>query len=157
MAIESQAILVSKEWCNRIFKYFKLENEKTAESIKKLPQIPLNAQGIIPDRRIMLIDLFKDKVKYINFLCLLVAEGLVSEVTHHWIDFDKGNKTLLIVIIKKLMVLGYIKSDQRLSNLLIKEIIFNTFNVNVSIDHVKHVKHKDLNVNFLPSSDKMLL
>jgi len=98
----------------------------------------------------ILEDFFEDKNKFLQIIDILIGKTLISAVTHCWIDYGKGYKAVIIALLKYLQVQGYYIGNQKLSNANIIEISLNTFGVEIRIDHIKHIKYKDVDVSYIP-------
>lgn len=106
---------------------------------------------------LQLIDIFDCEKKYRFIIDLLVTKGMLSSVTPLWIDEEKGSKGVLVALLKRLYVTGYYKENSKLTNKQIMDICWNTFGVDISIDHIKHTKSKDIIFNYIPHANTLNL
>lgn len=109
----------------------------------------------VPLELLTLMDVFSDKVKFQLVMAILIDKKMVSPYTFAWIDFKKGCKTLMVVIIKRLQFLGYYKTDQPLTPSQIQSICFNTFQMSVGIELIKRVVYDDLLIDYLPPASQI--
>ena len=94
--------------------------------------------------------LFEHISKYNEIMEILVSEKLIQPNTYIWIDEKKGNKALLVALIKDLHAKKYYKKNKRPTNEQIKKICRNSFGWEISIDTVKHAKATDFDLTFIP-------
>lgn len=106
----------------------------------------------IPKKRgtMKLSDVFISEKIYHYIMNIWVERELISPVNYEWIDMGKSYKKLIIVLIKFLKVQGYYKDHIRLTNELVQEISYNTFGIEIGIDHIKHTSYKDAIINYIP-------
>lgn len=82
-------------------------------------------------------EIFKSKDDFHNVLNILRNEKLIDKQSNVWIDNQKGNKGLLIVILKDLRNKGYYKKGTTPTNDQYRQIAIDFFSFEVSIDTVK--------------------
>lgn len=122
--------------------YMELAKKSTSQTNIYVPPVKLS-------------DLFLFPKNYQYIVNLLVEKGYCHSQTNFWIDDKKGNKELMVAIIKQLHVLRYYADDKKPTTTQIQSIAKNTFGVDVSIDTIKRVSHTHFNLSFLPPADKL--
>lgn len=100
-------------------------------------------------------DLFSNKAQYDYILNLLVRQGFCQEKTFIWKDKRKGNKALLVSIIKYLHTLQYYHSKKTLSNAQILDIALHTFGLQLKIDTVKKATPDKFDLRFIPPANTL--
>jgi hypothetical protein len=96
---------------------------------------------------LQLSDLFESDSNYKFIMDLLVQKGYCNPTTYIWKDEKKGNKGLLVAILKQLQYLGYYK---RITNKEIQDIVKTTFHLEMSVETVKKTSVDDFDVSFIP-------
>jgi hypothetical protein len=97
-----------------------------------------------------LSEIFDSISRYKFIMNLLVERKYCEPNTYLWKDEGKGNKRLLVAILKFLHTQGYYKKNMRLTNEQIKSIAQNTFGWSISIDTIKKTKTGDFILTFIP-------
>jgi hypothetical protein len=112
--------------------------------------------GIQLDNQVQTINdflgLFEKKENYDSIIKILAQQGYIDEHTCIWIDEKKGNKAILICILKYLKQKGYFKKDLAIKSETYKAIAKNIFRVDVGIDHIKRVKPDEYDMTFIPDA-----
>jgi len=121
--------------------------EKTSTPILEKKIKPIVEKESTP---IKLSDVFESESRYNQIMEILVESKLCQPNTFTWIDEKKGNKILLIVLLKLLHIQGYYKYNKKLTDIQIKEISQNTFGIEIGIDHIKHTKFTNLLIKNIP-------
>ncbi|MBA4851520.1 hypothetical protein [Emticicia sp. BO119] len=94
---------------------------------------------------------FFNTISSYNFIMnLLVSEGYLQENTYIWKDCTKGNKGLLVAIIKYLHNQKFYRDNKKPSNEEIKTICRITFGQEISIDTIKKSQINQFNLEFIP-------
>ena len=93
-------------------------------------------------------ELINSETIYQSIMDLLADKKKVDGQTHKWSDESKGNKKVLIVILKQLELKGYFNIKRKLTAAEIQAICRNTFGHEVSIDLIKKTAHDDYNIGF---------
>jgi len=109
--------------------------------------------GSNPD--IKLSDICITKKAYKVIMDWLIDKGYCHSETFKWKDSGKGNKGVLIAILKDLWAKGYYKKGIVPSHEDYRNIAKNTFDWEVAIDTIKKTKSQYFLIDFLPVySDK---
>ena len=93
-------------------------------------------------------ELINSETIYQSIMDLLADKKKVDGQTHKWSDESKGNKKVLIVILKQLELKGYFNIKRKLTAAEIQAICRNTFGHEVSIDLIKKTAHDYYNIGF---------
>lgn len=93
-------------------------------------------------------ELIGSETVYRSIMDLLADQKKVDAQTHKWSDEGKGNKKVLIVILKQLELKGYFNIERKLTAAEIQTICRNTFGHKVSIDLIKKTAHDDYDIGF---------
>ena len=106
---------------------------------------------------LFLFDIFESSSKYSFIMNLLIEKGHCQTGTHIWKDEGKGNKGLLVAILKHLHTQQYYKENKRPTAEEIKEIAHNTFGSDISIDTIKKTKpiQIEYSLTFIPSASTL--
>ena len=88
--------------------------------------------------------------KYKLFMELLATKGYCQELTYIWTDEGKGNKGLLVAILKDLHAKGYL--NRKLTEKETQNVCNETFKVILGIDTIKKTKKGNYDLNFIPPS-----
>lgn len=100
--------------------------------------------------KLKLSDITISEAAYNSIIEILVNKGHCNKDTLKWIDDAKGNKGLLIAILKEMRSKGYFKNGVKPSNEEYKTIAENTFDWTGSIDTVKKSSPKNIHIDFIP-------
>lgn len=100
--------------------------------------------------KLKLSDVFTSEKKYQYVMDILVQQEMISPVNYQWIDMGKSYKKLIVALLKFLKVQGYYKDHLKLTNEKFQEISYNTFGIEIGIDHIKHTSYKDAIINYIP-------
>lgn len=113
------------------------------------------AEVITEDKKCwLLINIFGSEIKYHKVAKILIGKNIFA-TDYSWIDYGKGSKCLMVQVIKHLKVRGYFKKNFTLTNEIIKEIIWNSFREDVSIDYIKHIYVKDITIDYIPDASNI--
>ncbi len=112
--------------------------------------INTGAFGMEKEKDLRLSNMFKTEELYKGIMDLLVKEKYCQPLTHIWKDEKKGNKSLLVAIIKYLHKHGYYKENECPTNKQIQIICKNTFALQVGIDTINKVKYNSFDLSFIP-------
>jgi len=126
--------------------------KKIAELNKELKaaQLPVtNKESKTPNLKLMLSDISISDDAYKTIISLLTDKGYCQKDTLKWKDKAKGNKGLLIAILKDLQAKGYYKDGISLNKEDYKTIAKNTFDWTGSIDTVKKAKPEKFRLDFI--------
>ncbi len=104
------------------------------------------------DSPLTLFDVFKSPSKYQKIMDILINQGYCQAGTFIWKDERKGNKSLLVSILKFLHIQGYYKEDKKLKNKQIKAVAKNTFGMNIGDSIIGSTKPDDFKLGFIPPS-----
>jgi hypothetical protein len=116
---------------------------KPSENNKAINQIPFP-------------ECFVNNDVYNQFIQLMVEKGHLSEENHAWIDTKKGNKSLLVAIIKSLRSKGYYREDIKLTDERIQEICSGEFNLPIGINTVKKAQPGKFDLSFISTVPKKI-
>lgn len=103
-----------------------------------------------PNTKLKLADITISENAYNSIIGLLIDKGHCQKDTLKWIDGGKGNKGLLIAILKDLRGKAYYKDGINPTNEDYKNIANNTFDWEVAIDTIKKAKPTKFPLNFIP-------
>ncbi len=95
------------------------------------------------EQPVYLIHLFEYTSKYYKIMKILADKGYIEPNTDIWKDEKKGNKSLLISLIKDLRNKGYFKENMKPTNQTIINICKNTFGATININTAKHANNID--------------
>lgn len=129
-------------WWNKFNKLF--------HNLKKTPTKPAHNKV---DKDLRFEDIFFNEEGYKYVLNILIQKKFISPVSHVWMDLSSGNKKLMVVILKKLQYLGYYNLNKSLSSKQIQAICLNSWQVNIAIDTIKHIKHTDIIIGYFHTFD----
>lgn len=118
----------------------------------KMSQVDTNSnkrnKESVADENITLVDFFEHVSKYKAIMEILVEKGFCQPITYIWKDEAKGNRGLVVAIVKHLHHQGFLKRMP--TNAEIKVISRNTFHVKIAIDTIKKTKADTFNIQFIP-------
>ena len=96
---------------------------------------------------------FKDISSYKMIMELLVTNGYCAPITYIWQEAKKGNKSLLVGILKHLHKKGYYKNNDALTNIQVMHICKESFGVTIGIDTIKRTNSDSFDrseMDFIP-------
>jgi len=120
-----------------------LQNGNAAPKVKE--DINVN-----PAPKVKLSDIFITQEAYHTVMNLLIHQGYCQRDTFKWKDAGKGNKGLLIAILKDLRAKGYYKEGTNPSKEDYQRLAKNTFDWMVAIDTIKKAKPEGFSLHFIP-------
>ena len=100
-------------------------------------------------------DIFESKEKYDLIFDILADEKLVSRETHIWLDHGQGFKAVMISVVKNLQLKGYYSDNHYYTNDEIRHIVYNTFNIEIGIDCIKHTTNDNTKMGFIPLASEI--
>lgn len=134
--------LLLKPYLEKLLKEIKNSKEKQTNSLLednyKEPQ--------------QLKELFADKLKYQRVMEILVSEDLIFETSY---SYNKAKKGELASLVMNLHSKGYFLNNDLPHAKIIKQIIKNTFKINVSVSTIEHAKADNFNFKFILHSEKL--
>jgi len=120
------------------------KNQPITVTSQEIPNTPKEVPTL------KLTDIVVSEAAYKSIIEILVNKGLCQKDTLKWIDDAKGNKGLLIAVLKEMRAKGYFKNGVNPSNEDYKNIAADTFDLVVSIDTVKKSSPKTIHIDFIP-------
>lgn len=115
---------------------------------------PIKAKKNLASKRVIekFSDAFKSISEYNDIMNLLVEKKYIQAGTFIWKDGKKGNKTVLVAILKSLHFKKYYKENLPFTAQEIKNISRNTFGISIGIDWIKRNTADSVNLDFIPLS-----
>ncbi|MGP8216219.1 MAG: hypothetical protein ACLQQ4_11680 [Bacteroidia bacterium] len=109
-----------------------------------------SADTTIPEKKLMLFDIFIDETKYKYIMNLLVEKGYCQSETFYWKERKGMNKGFLVAILKDLELKKYYKNDIEFNFEVCKVVAKNTFNINIKSNKTFYTEVVPKQLEFIP-------
>lgn len=144
----------SEEYSEQLKNINVMAFHKKSKKIIKTPlleELPNKLNELPP---LYLCQVFVSTSKYNQIMGILVEQKKCHPDNHLWIGTEKGDYSYLAAILKYLFNQGYYKNN-RLSHKQIKEIIKNTFGLDIGIDCIKRAKPDNFDLKIIPHASTL--